>query len=144
MTQLVRFDTTALAHLNRALIGFDRIFDEFENKANASSNYPPHNILRIAENQYEIQLAAAGFSKEELSVEVEQGHLVIRGIKAVSADPEPEFLHRGLALRDFDKIFPLAEHIEVGDVNLTNGLLCVKLTRVVPETLKARSIEIKG
>lgn len=140
-TLTTRFDANALQALNRALIGFDRIFDSIETQT--SNNYPPHNVLRTGENTYEIQMAVAGFSKNELSVEVDQDHLIVRGNKVYS-DNELEYLHRGLAFRDFEKVFPLAEYIEVGDVDLQNGLLCIKLTRVVPEALKPRSIEIKG
>jgi molecular chaperone IbpA len=142
MNGLTRFDANAIAQLNRVLIGFDKVFRDFENKA--SNNYPPHNIVKLGENVYEIQLAVAGFSKEELTVEVDQAHLIIRGVKSASADPEPEYVYRGLALRDFEKAFPLAEYIEVGDVELTNGLLCVKLTHIVPEALKPRLISIRG
>lgn len=142
MTSVVRFDTAAL---NRALIGFDRIISEFENKSSASgTNYPPHNILKLGENHYEIQIAVAGFSKDELEVEVNRDQLVVRGIKSISVEAEPEYLYRGLAHRDFEKRFPLAEYMEVGEVELTNGLLCVKITRIIPDALKSRLIDIKG
>ena len=143
MNQLARFDTNALAHLNRALIGFDRIFDNFENRyQNSTTNYPPYNVLKHDDNTFEVEIAVAGFDKEEISVEVDQDQLIIRG-KKTQAETEVQYMHRGLAARDFERMFTLAEHIIVGDAELTNGILSVKLTREVPESLKPRLITIK-
>jgi molecular chaperone IbpA len=140
MNQLARFDTTAL---NRALIGFDRIFNDFENRSHQSStNYPPYNVIKYNENSFEIQLAVAGFSKEEIIIEVDQDQLTIKGYSQKNPD-EVQYLHRGLAARDFSRSFTLAEHVMVHEVELTNGILCVKLTREVPEALKPRIIAIK-
>lgn len=141
MTQVARFDANAL---NRALIGFDQLFDTFEARfANQlSTNYPPYNIEKVAENLYDIVIAVAGFSKEEVSVEVEGDHLTIRGEKAVSADPEPEYLYRGLAFRDFERRFTLADHMEVVKAEVKNGLLLIQLERKVPDELKLRKIDI--
>jgi len=141
MTTLRTIDAAALAHLSRALIGFDRIFNEVENRT--QNNYPPFNLIKHSESNFEIQLAVAGFSKNEITVEVDQDQLIIRGQKAYS-DNEPEYLHRGLAARDFEKSWTLADHMEVGEVELTNGILSVKITRIVPEALKPRLIAIKG
>lgn len=140
-TQVARFDTNAL---NRALIGFDQLFDTFESRfANQlSNNYPPYNIEKVAENLYAIVVAVAGFSKEEVTVEVEGDQLTIRGEKAVSADPQPEYLYRGLAFRDFERRFTLADHMEVVKAEVKNGLLLIQLERKVPEALKARKIDI--
>lgn len=138
---LTRFDTNAL---NRALIGFDTLFDDFEARfANQiSQNYPPYNIEKIAENLYDIVVAVAGFGKEEITVEIEGDQLTIRGEKSVSADPQPEYLHRGLAFRDFERRFTLADHMEVVKAEIKNGLLVVRLERIVPEAMKARKIDI--
>lgn len=147
MTQLTRIDTTALANLSRALIGFDRMFSDLDRHVR-SDNYPPHNIIKTGENTYVIEMAVAGFAKDEVSIQVENNQLTIAGQKAVTVMPEgqeePIYLHRGLAARDFVKVFPLADHIEVGEAELTNGILSVKLTRIVPEALKPRVINIKG
>lgn len=142
MTQLTRFDPSAL---NRALIGFDQLFDTFESRfANQlATNYPPYNIEKISENLYDIVIAVAGFEKSEVTVEVEGDQLTIRGEKSVSADPQPEYLHRGLAFRDFERRFTLADHMEVVKAEIKNGLLLVQLERRLPEALKARKIEIK-
>lgn len=145
MNGLTRFDTNSLAQLNRALVGFDRIFDDIETRyANsaANSNYPPYNIEKVAENLYDIVVAVAGFEKSEITVEVDQDQLVIRGEKFTEDKPAPEYLHRGLAFRDFERRFTLAEHMEVAKAEIKNGLLVVQIERKVPETLLPRKIEV--
>lgn len=141
MNALTRFDPTAL---NRALIGFDRLFDDVERRfANsANTNYPPYNILQHDEDSYEIEVAVAGFNREDISVEVDQNHLRIVG-RRVKDDDTAKYLHRGLATRDFERVFTLADHMEVGEAEMTNGILRVKITRVIPEALKPRLIAIK-
>ena len=144
MNALSRFDTTALQHLNRALIGFNRISDNFENRhVNSTTNYPPYNVIQHDENNFEIELAVAGFDKKDITVEADNGHLVIRG-KRQKPDQEETYIHKGLAMRDFEREFTLVDHMEVGAAELTNGMLRVKLTRVIPEALKPRLIPIKG
>lgn len=141
MNQLARFDTTAL---NRALIGFDKLFDDVERRfANSvQTNYPPYNVIKTDENSFEIEVAVAGFDREDITIEVDQDQLRIKGQRKQSEDTR-EYMHRGLAARDFERAFTLAEHIIVGDAELTNGILRVKLTREVPEALKPRLIAIK-
>jgi len=130
--------------LNRALIGFDTMFDTMERRfANQlSNNYPPHNIIRTAENQYEIQIAVTGFEKSEVSVTVESNVLVIKGESQTTDYPSEQYLHRGLATRDFAREFPLAEHIEVTGAEIKNGMLIVKLIRNIPESAKPKVIDI--
>jgi molecular chaperone IbpA len=145
MTQLVRFDTNALNALNRALIGFDDVFNNFERRfANqVSNNYPPYNVVKIDENLYEIQIAVTGFEKQELSVSVDQDQLIVKA-ESMTTDYAPEqYLHRGLASRDFEKSWTLADHMEVDSVEIKNGLLKIKIVRIVPEALKPRQLEIK-
>lgn len=141
MTQLQRFDAAAL---NRALVGFDRIFDDMERRfANQlSSNYPPFNIAKIAENLYDIAIAVTGFEKDEITVQVEANELTIRGERKNTDQPEPEYLHRGLALRDFEKTFTLAEHMKVRKAEIKNGILLVQIEREIPDELKPRVIDI--
>jgi molecular chaperone IbpA len=141
MTQLVRFDTNAL---NRVLIGFDSLFNEFEHRfANQiNNNYPPHNILKTDENAYAIQLAVSGFSKEEISVEVDRERLIIRGEHTTEDDESTVYLHRGLATRDFVKVFPLLDHVEVTNSIMKNGILTINLLKVIPEALKPRKIKV--
>lgn len=144
MNALTRFDTNSLAQLNRALIGFDRLFNDVERRfANSpQTNYPPFNILKHDEDHFEIEVAVAGFDKEDISIEVDQNQLTIKGQRLTADDPS-KYVHRGLAARDFERTFTMADHIEVGDAELTNGILRVKLTRIVPEALKPRLIAIK-
>ncbi len=141
MTQLRTIDTNALAQLNRALVGFDRIFNDrfFETRTN---NYPPYNIVKYSENQYGIEVAVAGFDKSEITVEVDQDQLTVKGEK-VKAESEIEYLHRGLAARDFEQTFTLAEYMEVRGAEVKDGMLKIDIERIVPEALKPRSIEIK-
>jgi molecular chaperone IbpA len=140
MTQLQRFDASAL---NRALVGFDRIFDDMERRfANQiSSNYPPFNIAKIAENLYDIAIAVTGFEKDEIAVTVEANELTVKGERK-NNDPEPEYLHRGLALRDFEKTFTLAEHMKVRKAEIKNGILLIQIERESPEELKPRVIDV--
>jgi molecular chaperone IbpA len=133
--------------INRALIGFDTMFDQMERRYGNSinNNYPPHNILKTGENQYEIQIAVTGFEKSEISVSVESNVLTVKGEGSESIrheNPEIVYLHRGLATRDFAREFPLAEHIEVNGAEIKNGMLIVKLIRNVPESEKPRIIDI--
>lgn len=143
MNQLARFDTSALNQLNRALIGFDRIFNDFENRfQHSTTNYPPYNVIKHDENSFEIEVAVAGFDRNDVTIEVDQDQLRIKGQRTQVEDSR-EYLHRGLAARDFERTFTLAEHIIVGEAELTNGILRVKLTREIPEALKPRLISIK-
>jgi len=143
MNQIARFDANSLAHLNRALIGFDRIFNDFENRhVSATTNYPPYNVLKHDDDHFEIEVAVAGFDREDVTVEVDQNQLIIKGQRTKEEDIG-KYIHRGLAARDFERVFTLMDHMEVGEAELTNGILSVKITRVVPEALKPRSIIIK-
>jgi molecular chaperone IbpA len=137
--QLSRIDA-----LNRALVGFDTMFDQMERRfANSvPTNYPPHNIVKIGENEYAIQLAVTGFDKAEIAVTVENNVLVVKGESMITDYPPEQYLHRGLATRDFEKEFPLAEHIEVAGAEIKNGMLTIKLIRNIPESAKAKIIDI--
>jgi len=130
--------------LSRALIGFDQMFDQMERRyANSvNNNYPPHNILRLDDNIYAIQLAVTGFEKTEISVTVENNVLVVKGESITTDYPTEQYLHRGLATRDFVKEFPLAEHIEVSGASIKNGMLTVNLVRNIPESAKPKVIDI--
>ena len=139
MNQLSRLDA-----LNRALIGFDTMFDTLENRfANqVSNNYPPHNIIKTGENTYVTEVAVTGFEKNEISVTVENNVLIIRGESETAEDLAVQYLHHGLASRDFNREFPLAEHIEVVGAEIKNGMLIVKLIRNIPESAKPKIIDI--
>jgi molecular chaperone IbpA len=141
MNAITRFDTTAL---NRALIGFDQLFNDVERRfANqVQTNYPPYNVLKHDDDHFEIEIAVAGFDREDITIEVDQNQLTIKGQRQ-KEDDAGKYLHRGLAARDFERSWTLADYMIVGDAELTNGILRVKLTRVVPEALKPRLIAIK-
>ena len=144
MNALSRFDSTALQHLNRALIGFNRISDDFENRfVNSTTNYPPYNVIQLDENNFEIEIAVAGFDKNDITVTTDSEHLVIKGQRS-KEDTSEKYIYKGLANRDFEREFKLVDHMQVGEAELTNGMLRVKLTRVIPEALKSRLIAIKG
>jgi molecular chaperone IbpA len=130
--------------INRALIGFDSVFDSLERRyANsAQTNYPPYNVARIDENSYNIEMAVTGFEKSEVEVTVERNELSIRGERSDTEMQAPEYLHRGLALRNFERSFTLAEHMKVVSAEIKNGVLTVKLEREIPEELKPRVIDI--
>jgi molecular chaperone IbpA len=141
MTQLVRFDTNAL---NRALVGFDNIFDDFEHRfaTQLQNNYPPHNILKRDNDHYEIQIAVAGFRKDEIKLTVEDNILVVAGVKFEEHDTA-EYLYKGLAARNFERYFRLEGYLEVSNAEIVDGLLIIKLDRNVPEEKKPKTIDIK-
>lgn len=141
MTQLRTIDTAALAQLSKALVGFDRYFSAPHHQ---NGNYPPHNIVKYSDNSYGIEVAVAGFSKDEVTVEVDQDQLTIRGIKnGPNENVGVEYLHRGLAARDFEQTFTLAEYMEVVGAKVADGMLHIDIQRVVPEALKPRRVEVK-
>jgi molecular chaperone IbpA len=139
---LTRFDTAAL---NKALVGFDRLFDTFETRfANQlSTNYPPHNIIKTDDTHYQIEIAIAGFKKHEVTIEVEQDMLTVRGDSETSNDsPSKQYLHRGLSSRNFVRSWQLAEHMIVNGAEIKDGILTISLEYIIPEEKKARVIDI--
>jgi molecular chaperone IbpA len=140
MTQLVRFDQAAL---NRALIGFDQLFDSFESRfaSQLTTNYPPHNVVKTDEDTYVIEMAVAGFKKNEIAVEVEQDMLTIRG-ESNDVQLNRVYLHKGLSSRDFERTFSLAEHMIVKGAEIKDGILTITIERIIPEDKKPRLIDI--
>jgi molecular chaperone IbpA len=138
--------TFDLAPLYRSTVGFDRLFamlDQVSGFDNAGSSYPPYNIERTGENAYRITLAVAGFSDKDISLEAKQNTLTIKGERQAKADEKKgEVLHQGIAARAFERVFQLAEHVQVTGAALENGLLHVDLVREVPEAMKPRQIPI--
>jgi len=143
MNQLVRFDTNAL---NKALLGFDSLFNDLEGRfANqVNNNYPPYNILKHSDDSYELEVAVTGFAQEEITVEIDQNQLIVKGERNRDEETDTQYIHRGLATRDFTRSWTLAEHMEVGEGKIKNGVLTIELKRVVPEALKPRVLKIKG
>ncbi|WP_297506700.1 Hsp20 family protein [uncultured Caulobacter sp.] len=136
--------TLDLTPLYRSLVGFDRLADQLDAAARneAASGYPPYNIERTGENDYRIEIAVAGFKPEELNVEVKENLLTVTGRKAAN-DEARQYLHRGLAERNFERKFQLTDYLVVVDADLSNGLLSIALKRELPEALKPRTVEIK-
>ncbi len=136
--------TVDLTPLYRSVVGFDRLADLLDSaSAEAATGYPPYNIERTAENAYRIEIAVAGFKAEDLNIEVKENLLTVQGRKAAN-DETRRYLHRGLAERNFDRRFQLADYVVVQDAQLANGLLSISLKRELPEALKPRRIEIGG
>lgn len=134
--------TIDFSPLYRSVVGFDRLAQQLETAtADSASGYPPYNIERTDENAYRIELAVAGFKPEELTIEVKENLLTVQGRKAAN-DEQRRFLHRGLAERDFERRFQLADYVVVTDARLADGLLSINLKRELPEALKPRRIDI--
>ena len=136
------FDMTPLF---RTSVGFDRmsrLMDAAIQMENATKTYPPYNIAKLAENDYQITLAVAGFSEEELTIESKENALTVTGRHENKAEGV-EYLHRGIAGRAFERRFQLADHIKVVGARLENGLLHIALEREIPEALKPRLIPIQ-
>jgi molecular chaperone IbpA len=134
--------TIDLSPLYRSVVGFDRLADLLDAASTeAASGYPPYNIERTGENAYRIEIAVAGFKSEDLNIEVKENLLTVQGRKAAN-DEAKRYLHRGLAERNFERRFQLADYVVVDDAQLANGLLSISLKRELPEALKPRRIEI--
>ena len=138
-----RFDLTPLY---KSTVGFDHVASILEQLAAADTDngYPPYNIERVDENNYRITMAVAGFSQGDLEIEVREGMLRVTGTRPEKEqeDSETVFLHRGIASRNFERRFRLAEHVEVSGAKLENGLLHIDLRRELPDAMKPRKIEI--
>jgi len=131
--------------LFRTAIGFDRLTEALESayRADTGGGYPPYNIELTGEDQYRITMAVAGFTDDDLDIEVKQNILRVRGAKK-DATPSGKFLHRGIATRSFEHRFQLADYVRVEGAELRDGLLHVDLVREIPEAMKPRRIEIKS
>lgn len=131
-------------HLHRQSIGFDRMFDDLHRTfANSKQdNYPPHNLIKIDETHYAIELAVAGFTEKEIDVELKDNVLTVKGERKREDDASHEYLHKGISNRDFTRTFPLAEHIEVRGASVKNGILAISLEQVIPEEAKPKKIAI--
>ncbi|RYE76593.1 MAG: Hsp20 family protein [Hyphomicrobiales bacterium] len=135
---------TDFAPLYRTAVGFDRLFALLDAaQTQQDQGYPPYNIERTGEHDYRVEVAVAGFKPEELTVEVKEGVLTVTGRKAANDGAvERRFLHRGLAERNFERRFQLADHVVVDGADLADGLLTIALRRELPEQLKPRTIPI--
>ncbi len=137
-----RFDFTPY---RRSAIGFDRLFDVLEGAArtSATDNYPPFDIERQGEDAYRITLAVAGFKQDEIELTAQQNLLIVTAKKAAN-DEDRNFVHRGIALRAFERRFELADYVQVKGASLADGLLTIDLVREIPEAMKPRKVAIGG
>ena len=134
------------APYRRSTVGFDRLFDMFENTSvgQAQENYPPFDLIKAGENEYRIELAVAGFKPDELDITAQESALVVSGRKADEASKGPDYIYRGIANRSFERRFALADHIKVTGADMKDGLLVIDLVREIPESMKPRKIDIGG
>jgi len=139
--------STDFSPLYRSFIGFDHLAGLIDkaSRADKQSSYPPYNVELLAEDQYRITMAIAGFAEEELEIESKQNTLVVTGTKAGNNDKtERKFLHQGIAERNFERKFQLGDHVKVIGAFMEHGLLHIDLEREIPEALKPRKIAING
>lgn len=131
--------------LYRSTVGFDRLFNLLDNMGQPEQSapaYPPYNIERTGENAYRISMAVAGFSEHDLDIEAKENTLLVKGNQEKEDDSDAEILFRGIAARNFERRFQLADHVEIRSAHLENGLLHIDLVREIPEAMKARKISI--
>ena len=129
---------------SRSSVGFDRLFDMLENSSLGQNgeNYPPFDLIKIDENHFRVEIAVAGFRREEIDIAAQQNVLVVRGER--SEESGTDYVHRGIANRSFERRFALADHIQVRGADLKDGMLSLDLVREIPEAMKPRKIEIGG
>lgn len=131
--------------LYRTSVGFDRLASMLSSatRLEQGNSFPPYNIKSDDENKYQITMAVAGFSRDDLDISSEQNVLTVSGNREQESEDESEYLYRGIATRSFQRRFNLADHVRVTGAELENGLLHIYLERELPEAMKPRSIEIK-
>ena len=137
--------TYDFAPLWRSTIGFDRLFDlvdAAQQQAGTEDHYPPCNVERVGEDRYQISLAVAGFSPDEISVTAEQNVVTVEGDKAEKTDRD--FMYQGISTRRFKRQFNLADYVQVKSAAFDNGLLKIELVREIPEAMKPRRIAVNG
>ena len=142
MTKITAFD---LSPLYRTSIGVDRLFDRIINQLDnaTANNYPPYNIVKTGETTFELHLAVAGFSQEELAIQVKDGMCTITGERSERALPEGhEYFYQGISARRFVRSWPLGEYVEVREAALHDGILTVRFEQVLPESARPKTIAI--
>jgi molecular chaperone IbpA len=132
------------APFRRSTVGFDRLFDLLESglSGQVAENYPPFDLVRDGDDRYRITMAVAGFRPDEVEVTAHQNVLIVSGRKQENDDSR--YIHRGIAARDFERRFALADFVQVRNAELKDGMLSIELVREVPEEMKPRRIQISG
>jgi molecular chaperone IbpA len=129
-------------NFRRSSVGFDRLFDMLENSNIGGENYPPFDLIKVDDNRFRIEVAVAGFGKDDIDITSQQNQLLIRGEK--KDENGSNYVHRGIANRSFERRFALADHIQVRGADLRDGMLSIELEREIPEAMKPRKIDIGG
>jgi len=144
MTNTLTLRSFDVPSIHKFAVGFDTMFDELlrASSQQTNQNYPPYNVVKHNDNKFVIELAVAGFREGDINVTVEKNVLTIEGEQAVDIDSTLEYLHRGISARSFTRTFTLADHVEVVDAAVTNGILAISLERKVPEELQPKKIAI--
>jgi molecular chaperone IbpA len=134
-----------LTNLYRQTVGFDRLFSLMDNLGlETAPSYPPYNIEKMGEDDYRITMAVAGFTEEDIHIEVKEQNLTIRAAKTAREQDNSELIYQGIAARSFERRFHLADHVQVTGAKLENGLLHIDLKREIPEEKKPRTIAINS
>jgi molecular chaperone IbpA len=136
-----RVTTLTLPDFHKTLLGFDRLVEDFQSFNNAG--YPPYNVEKSGDDKYQITLALAGFVRDDLKIDVQEGTLTVSGKKEEVESDDVEILHRGIANRSFTRNWSLAEYVEVIEAKMENGMLYISLERIVPKEKQPKSIKIK-
>lgn len=146
MTRELTLRSLDIPSIHKFTVGFDNIFDELQRVTSQTrDNYPPYNVIKHTDDQFSIELAVAGFHDGDITVEVESNQLTIKGEQTQNLDDllkEIEYLHRGISARNFVRTFTLADHVEVTNALVANGILTVSLERKIPEEKKPKKIAI--
>ena len=131
--------------LYRSAIGFDRLFNQMEKQAaNNNAGYPPYNIEQQDDNHYRITMAVAGFAEAQLDITQQQNKLIVRGTRDSEPEVARQYVYQGIAERDFERKFQLADYVKVVGAEMENGLLHIDLEREIPEEQQPRKIAING
>ena len=127
-----------------SFVGFDHLFQELDWVAkHATDTYPPHNIVKVSENDYLIEVAVAGFTMDDLEIEQDERTLTVKGEKVKTEDSESSYIHRGISQKKFKRVFRLSEYVFVDGASLKDGILSVQLKFELPEEKRPRKIDIK-
>lgn len=132
---------TRFTNLYPSVVGFDGLFDRLDNLMNEKvSTFPPHNIVKLSDSKYHVEMAVAGFAEDELTIETLRNVLSIKGEK--KNEESKEYLHQGIATRSFTKNFTVADTVRVTGASMNNGILSIELENIVPEEKQVRKIQI--
>lgn len=146
MTNITKLTTSQLPDFYKSTVGFDRVFRDLERRMTGSvaTGYPPYNIIRMNETDYLIELAVAGFDLEDFDIQLHDGVLTIKANVVDVEEEGVDYIHKGIAARNFVRSFQLADTVNVEDAYLKQGLLTIKLVNIIPEEKKPRQITIKN